>query len=121
MFKYAMVTLVTAAFVFGMILMIVKTPAQTENATEEQTVSIPEVTLDEPAAQAVYKQSCIACHGDQLQGGPIAPKLADVGATMSLEQIYKQIENGGGGMPPFQGTLTDEEIANLATWLAQQK
>lgn len=69
-------------------------------------------------AEAVYQQSCIACHGADL-GGNI--NLQHVGAEMSAEQIYTQIANGGGGMPPFKGRLTEDEIQALAEWLAAKK
>ena len=69
-------------------------------------------------AEAIYQQSCIACHGADL-GGNI--NLQHVGADMSAEQIATQIANGGGGMPPFKGRLTDDEIQTLADWLAAKK
>ncbi|WP_027086957.1 c-type cytochrome [Cohnella panacarvi] len=69
-------------------------------------------------AEAIYQQSCIACHGADL-GGNV--NLQHVGAEMSAEQIATQIANGGGGMPPFKGRLTEDEIKALADWLAAKK
>ncbi|MBO9597954.1 MAG: cytochrome c [Cohnella sp.] len=73
-------------------------------------------------AEAVYKQSCIACHGADL-AGKMGGKtnLQHVGSDLTADQIATQIANGGGGMPPFQGRLTDDEIKALADWLAAKK
>jgi Cytochrome c, mono- and diheme variants len=72
--------------------------------------------------EAVYQQSCIACHGADLSGKMGGKtNLQHVGADMSAEQIAAQITNGGGGMPPFKGRLTDDEIKALADWLAAKQ
>ena len=31
----------------------------------------------------------------------------------------EQVTNGGGGMPPFKGTLSEEEIANVAAYVVE--
>ncbi|MEK8131999.1 cytochrome c [Paenibacillus filicis] len=71
-------------------------------------------------AQALYKSNCLACHGDQLQGG-MGPKLQKVGAKLSAEQITAKVQNGGGGMPAYTSKLKPEEIQALAAWLAENK
>lgn len=72
--------------------------------------------------QALYKQTCISCHGGNLEGrvGP-ATNLQKVGTKLSKEQIAKQIANGGGGMPAFGTKLKPEEVEALAAWLAEKK
>ncbi|UUZ90906.1 cytochrome c [Paenibacillus sp. P25] len=71
--------------------------------------------------QALYKQTCISCHGGNLEGrvGP-ATNLQKVGTKLSKEQIAKQIANGGGGMPAFGTKLKPEEVEALAAWLAEK-
>ena len=32
----------------------------------------------------------------------------------------EQVTNGGGGMPAFSGTLNEEEIENVAAYVAQE-
>jgi cytochrome c551 len=71
-------------------------------------------------AQAVYKQNCVTCHGVNLEGGA-GPNLQKAGARLKADQISAKITNGGGGMPPFKGTLKDNEINALAEWLAAKK
>ncbi|MCZ8514125.1 cytochrome c [Paenibacillus filicis] len=72
--------------------------------------------------QAIYKQSCISCHGGGLEGrvGP-ATNLQKVGERMSKDQIAKQITSGGNGMPGFGTKLKPEDVDALAAWLASKK
>lgn len=71
-------------------------------------------------AESVYKQQCVGCHAADLSGG-VGPNLQKVGGQMSADQISTQIQNGGGGMPPFKNTLTADEITALTNWLAAHK
>ncbi|MFC5446936.1 c-type cytochrome [Paenibacillus aestuarii] len=71
-------------------------------------------------AATVYKNFCISCHGANLQGGE-GPNIQKVGERLSEEEIILRIQKGGGGMPPFQVALKDEELKALATWLAGLK
>jgi mono/diheme cytochrome c family protein len=74
-----------------------------------------------PAATDIAAAGCTTCHnfgaagangpGPSLAKGP--PKLAD-----DVNAIEQQITNGGGGMPPFKGVLTDTQITAIAEWLA---
>lgn len=77
-------------------------------------------TVDAAAAEAVYQANCISCHATDLTGG-VGPNIQKVGAKLSVEDITKRIDEGGGGMPAFKGTLTDADIANLAGWLGSMK
>ncbi|WP_339279543.1 cytochrome c [Paenibacillus sp. FSL W8-1187] len=78
------------------------------------------IAIDGPEqAVALYKQSCISCHGTDLKGrmGP-ETDLHDVGARLSEPEILRQIEQGGARMPAFGERLTAEEIAALSSWLS---
>ncbi|MFF2484637.1 c-type cytochrome [Paenibacillus sp. NPDC058071] len=88
--------------------------------------SKPTSHMDAPAkTAAVYKAKCINCHGSELQGRIGAQtNLQKVGATLTEEDIIAKVKNGsgeGGTMPAFQDKLSDEEIAQLAAWLAGKK
>lgn len=71
-------------------------------------------------AETIYKAQCIACHAADLSGG-VGPNLTDVGARLSADEISTRIHNGGGGMPAFKGTLTDDQINTLVNWLSTKK
>ncbi|ULL18055.1 cytochrome c [Paenibacillus sp. H1-7] len=71
-------------------------------------------------AEAIYKQSCMACHGGNLEG-KTGPSLAAVGGKLNKDQIATKISNGGGGMPAFKNQLKDTEVQGLADWLAAKK
>lgn len=82
-----------------------------EEAVEEESV-----VLD---AEDIYKNSCAACHGGNMDDGS-APSLNDVGSRLSEEEIKDIIINGtDGGMPP--GLATAEESAVLAEWLSEME
>lgn len=66
--------------------------------------------------------SCYACHGDKLQGGPIAPAL--VGPKWrhidgSFDAILDRIDNGLAGtvMVPHPGGITEAQIFMVATYI----
>lgn len=121
MFKWIMTIIVACACILGLGVLFQK--AATHKGEVQQTAAeakIPEAPLDANAAQALYKQSCMSCHGTDLQGG-VGPNLQKIGGKLSAEQIYKQIENGSGVMPAFKSQLKNETVANLARWLAEKK
>lgn len=68
-----------------------------------------------------YTQNCASCHGKGLEGGGSMPKLTNVGARLSEEQIKTRILKGGGGMPAFEKRLQPEEVNQLASYLAARK
>ncbi len=66
--------------------------------------------------------SCYACHGDKLQGGPIAPAL--VGPNWrhidgTFDAIIDRIDNGLAGtvMVPHPGGITEAQIFMVATYI----
>lgn len=76
-----------------------------------------------PNAEAIVKAKCATCHGQNLEG-TIGPKLADIGARLTKDDIAKIIKDGKTGtigvMPP--GSLTDQkEIDAVAAYLAAKK
>jgi cytochrome c551 len=71
-------------------------------------------------APTIYKNFCISCHGNNLQGGQ-GPNIQKVGERLDEAEITKRIQKGGDGMPPFQVALKDEELKALAVWLAGLK
>ncbi len=67
-------------------------------------------------AQDLYLTRCAGCHGTdgnlQLSGAKALPA-----STLKKEEVVSQIKMGKGNMPPFEGRLTDPEIAALADYV----
>ncbi|MDG5787578.1 c-type cytochrome [Evansella sp. AB-P1] len=89
-------------------------------AAAEQGAIVDEVQFDESAeAYEIYltQQSCIQCHGDNMQGLPgVAPNIFE--SDYTKEEVLEIIVNGKGIMQGglFEGT--DEELEILAAFIA---
>lgn len=116
--KYIMSGIFFTACILAIVLMFTL-PGQGEEDKVAKP-SMPEVVLDASTAEVLVKANCISCHGDQLQGG-VGPNLQAIGSIMSPEEIYTLVSKGKGIMPGFKDTLAEEEIANVAQWLALKK
>ena len=69
------------------------------------------------AGANVFADNCSGCHGTTGQGGNGGP---DITGADNLQAVIAQVTNGGGGMPAFRGTLTDQEIRNVAAFVTQR-
>ncbi|MEH7235642.1 PQQ-dependent dehydrogenase, methanol/ethanol family [Bacillus sp. JJ1562] len=65
----------------------------------------------------VYKNNCLACHGDNGVGGHNGPKLQNNELVQDTERLIDQIKNGSAGMPPFKDTIDDNQINALVEYL----
>ena len=72
---------------------------------------------DAAAGEAVFTANCGSCHTLEEAGttGTVGPILDE--STLDVDSVVTQVENGGGGMPPFGGQLSEEEIANVAAFV----
>lgn len=59
--------------------------------------------------------TCLTCHGNELQGGAGAPALIDV--ELSPEEIKDVIQNGRGAMPAGIFTGSDEELDKVVEFI----
>jgi cytochrome c551 len=67
--------------------------------------------------ETIYKESCAACHGDQLKGA-VGPPVVDMKSKYSEADVLKIISEGTNKMP---GNLLDEEKSEIVTkWLMEQ-
>ncbi|MCY9670613.1 cytochrome c [Paenibacillus alginolyticus] len=89
---------------------------------EKQVASSSTLTTASSAGsvETIYKSNCMSCHGINLEG-KIGPSLKNVAETRSHDQIATKIQNGGGGMPAFKSKLQDQDVQELANWLATKK
>jgi len=75
---------------------------------------------DAAAGATVFSTNCAACHGETGHGGGGGPDLTTMPLAQTEEGAIQQVTNGGGGMPPFGGTLSEEEIENVAAFVVHE-
>jgi len=83
-----------------------------------------------PAAAAdqtrtTFERNCAVCHGPRGEGKQVGtlnvPSLrAGAALTDPDEKLFKQIRDGGNGMPPSKYTLTDEQIQDLLRFVREE-
>jgi cbb3-type cytochrome c oxidase subunit III len=76
-----------------------------------------------PAAAAsdgksIFSTNCASCHTLKAAGstGTVGPNLDALKPPLAI--VKHQVENGGGAMPPFKGTLTPQQIDAVAKFVA---
>jgi mono/diheme cytochrome c family protein len=83
--------------------------------------------------EAVYRKNCASCHGPNGEATPgwrnpgadgrYPPPPLDGSAhawhhsTETLEEMIRKGSPGGGGMPPWDGKLTNQEIDDVIVWI----
>jgi len=78
-------------------------------------------STDASDPKTLFVSNCGSCHTFSAAGtsGTIGPNLDQT--SIDVAAIEEQIRKGGGGMPPFEGTLTDAQIAALAKYIAESR
>ena len=71
------------------------------------------------AGKEVFAEQCSVCHGATGHGGNGGPDLTTMPKAQEQAGAEEQVTNGGGGMPPFSGVLSEEEIANVAAYVVE--
>ncbi|MBK1680743.1 cytochrome c-550 PedF [Rhodocyclus tenuis] len=72
---------------------------------------------------SAFNQNCARCHGLGAVSGGIAPDLrylplGDEGDEIFLQRIRKgSVRDGRVYMPPFEGTLSQEAMWSIRSWL----
>jgi cytochrome c553 len=77
---------------------------------------------DPAAGKEVYASAgCGSCHtfADAGSSGTIGPNLDD--SSVDFAGAVEQIQAGGGGMPAFEGQLSEQEIADVAAYVTQSR
>jgi cytochrome c5 len=77
-----------------------------------------------PSGETLFKQNCAVCHFTDSKAKKVGPGLQGLfkserlpsGKPVSEAEVRRQINQGGGGMPPF-GHLKDDEIQALVEYL----
>ena len=75
---------------------------------------------------SLFRQHCAICHGPEGEGkmlddGKQVPSLRTGEFKFKTEdEIYNQIANGGNGMTPFRGQLTERELRMMSSFVHDQ-
>jgi mono/diheme cytochrome c family protein len=71
--------------------------------------------------KALFTSNCAGCHtfAAAEATGTVGPNLDQLSPTEA--RIAEQIRKGGGGMPAFEGQLTDEQIQALAKFVFENR
>jgi alcohol dehydrogenase (cytochrome c) len=73
---------------------------------------------DPDRGAAVYTTACLACHGEQGEGGHGGgPTLQ---AMKNVSVVLQVVSEGRNSMPLFDGTLTAEQIRDVAAYVSQR-
>jgi len=94
---------------------------ETETETTETATTDGGATEGDPVAGKeifVGSGACGSCHtfADAGTSGTIGPNLDD--SQPSFELAVDRVTNGQGAMPSFSGTLTEQQIADVAAYVS---
>jgi quinohemoprotein ethanol dehydrogenase len=71
------------------------------------------------AGKQVFAQNCSGCHGATGHGGNGGPDLSTLPNTRNVVKVLAQVRNGGGGMPPFKGVLTEQQMRDVSAYVTK--
>jgi len=76
-------------------------------------------TRAEANGETIFTSNCGSCHtlGAAGTGGSVGPNLDDLKPDAGT--VEAQVRNGGGGMPAFEGRLSDAEITAVSQYVAE--
>jgi len=93
-------------------------PAQSESTSTEEQGGAGGVEGDAEAGKQVYDENgCGSCHTLEAAGsnGNVGPNLDDL--KPEYDAIVEQVQNGGGAMPPFKDSLSEEQIKDVSAFV----
>ena len=90
----------------------------TEADTGESAEELPEGNA-EAGGEVFAANGCGSCHTFQAAGssGSVGPNLDE--SSIDYEGAFTTIKNGRGGMPSFEGQLSDQQIADVAAYVTE--
>jgi cytochrome c6 len=86
-------------------------------------MAVPAFAADVAAGEQVFNANCAACHaGGQnviMPDKTLEKEALDqyLAGGRSVASVVTQVTNGKNAMPAFGGRLSDEDIANVATYV----
>ena len=94
-------------------------PTSTETSTTNQATGPTAAPGDPVAGKAVFTSAgCVSCHtlADAGASGTVGPNLDAL--KPPYDKVVTQVTNGGGVMPPFKDTLTEQQIRDVAAYVS---
>ena len=97
-------------------------PGTTETTGTTEATGTTETTEaqgDPVAGKAVFTSAgCVSCHtlADAGSTGTVGPNLDAV--KPAYDKVVAQVTTGGGAMPPFKDTLTEQQIQDVAAYVS---
>jgi mono/diheme cytochrome c family protein len=93
-----------------------------KSTAEPTTTTTATETAAAPAASGaqLFSNNCETCHGPNGAGGHVGPDLQKSPVAENLARVEKQIRNGSGAMPPFEGKLSNNQIDMIAQYVVEQ-
>lgn len=94
------------------------TPTETETTGVTETTETTGEEGDAEAGKAVFVSNCGSCHtlADAGTTGDTGPDLD--GVSPAYDRVVTQVTNGGGGMPPFKDSLSEQQIQDVAAYVS---
>jgi outer membrane protein assembly factor BamB len=91
------------------------------NVTTNEPTTAGTTTAGGSSGETVFTSSCGSCHTLNAAGttGSVGPNLDDLKPKPNQAKVEAQVRNGGGGMPAFQGRLSDAEITAVSKYVAE--
>jgi cytochrome c oxidase cbb3-type subunit 3 len=90
------------------------------NRVDENTVKLDAEPAVLASGQAIFKQSCVPCHGDHAQG-VVGPNLTDDYWLHGgkINDVFKTIKYGiqAKGMPTWEKQLSPKQISDVANYI----
>jgi mono/diheme cytochrome c family protein len=89
-----------------------------ETTASEEAPAEPKAEAALAAGKTVFTTNCASCHTLSEAGttGTVGPNLDELQPEKAL--VETQVTNGGGVMPAFGGTLSPEEIEDVAEYVS---
>ena len=78
-------------------------------------------STDSAEANATFRTKCAMCHGQDGAGSAVGKSMnvpdlrSPVVQNLPDAELAQVISNGKGGMPPFKGSLSEDQIHDLVT------
>jgi mono/diheme cytochrome c family protein len=82
---------------------------------EDRNATVAGLTGDSANGATVYADNCASCHAADGTGGGAYPNLVE--EAPSQDEVIDYVINGEGEMPAFGDSLSDQDVADVTTYV----